>query len=135
MINHPAKEKPLIKINSQNSIDSIIEFFHYFSPKYNIKIENLEDKILYKIHDINITQTYKNTLLLYDYKIIKEKITNTKKPLVIFVINEKCSDEKRLHDIIVEIHKIDDVIIKVIDEENIFSELNMICKEGICYGI
>ncbi|MCD7781323.1 MAG: hypothetical protein LUG89_01285 [Methanosphaera sp.] len=125
-------EKRTLKVNQENNIDSIIEFFQYFGRRYNVIATKLDKTIQYETDTQKITQTYKTTILEENSKTIIDKLQGKGRISIIIIDNmHKCSEHEsmKIANTIDEINSIKNFNTHTIDQKDTFKTLDMIIKE------
>ena len=124
-------EKKTLKVNQENNIDSIIEFFQYFGRKYNVIATRLDDRIQYETSTQKITQTYKSTILYEDTKSIIDKIDYKGQLSLLIIDNLKeytKKENKAIDEKISKINEIKNIKTYTIMQDDTFKTIDEIIR-------
>jgi hypothetical protein len=125
------RNKKILKINRDNSIESIIENFQQYEKKYEIKISKLDEGIQYEVKNMKIAQTYKSTILETDMNDLTKKLKN--KGRITLVIIDNINDKKKnriINEKIQEMIKLKNVKTRVVSENKRYDILESIIEGG-----
>jgi hypothetical protein len=125
------RNKKIMKINRDNSIESIIENFQQYEKKYEIKISKLDEGIQYEVKNMKIAQTYKSTILETDMNDLTKKLKN--KGRITLVIIDNINDKKKnriINEKIQEMIKLKNVKTRVVSENKRYDILESIIEGG-----
>jgi hypothetical protein len=123
------RNKKILKINRDNSIESIIENFQQYEKKYEIKISKLDEGIQYEVKNMKIAQTYKSTILETDMNDLTKKLKN--KGRITLVIIDNINDKKKnriINEKIQEMIKLKNVKTRVVSENKRYDILESIIE-------
>lgn len=126
------KKKTILEVNKKNNIESIIEIFQYFSPKYDVRTAKLDKNIQYKIKKHKITQTYKTTILNTKEDNLTKKLKNKGKITIIIIDNLKKKNDKNENIIsnkIKKMNSLNNVNTVTIKKNNTLKTLDKIIRE------
>jgi hypothetical protein len=125
------RNKKILKINRDNSIESIIENFQQYEKKYEIKISKLDEGIQYEVKNMKIAQTYKSTILETDMNDLTKKLKN--KGRITLVIIDNINDKKKnriINEKIQEMIKLKNVKTRIVSENKRYDILESIIEGG-----
>ena len=123
------RNKKILKINRDNSIESIIENFQQYEKKYEIKISKLDEGIQYEVKNMKIAQTYKSTILETDMNDLTKKLKN--KGRITLVIIDNINDKKKnriINEKIQEMIKLKNVKTRIVSENKRYDILENIIE-------
>lgn len=123
------RNKKILKINRDNSIESIIENFQQYEKKYEIKISKLDEGIQYEVKNMKIAQTYKSTILETDKNDLTKKLKN--KGRITLVIIDNINDKKKnriINEKIQEMIKLKNVKTRIVSENKRYDILESIIE-------
>ena len=123
------RNKKILKINRDNSIESIIENFQQYEKKYEIKISKLDEGIQYEVKNMKIAQTYKSTILETDMNDLTKKLKN--KGRITLVIIDNINDKKKnriINEKIQEMIKLKNVNTRIVSENKRYDILESIIE-------
>lgn len=123
------RNKKILKINRDNSIESIIENFQQYEKKYEIKISKLDEGIQYEVKNMKIAQTYKSTILETDMNDLTKKLKN--KGRITLVIIDNINDKKKnriINEKIQEMIKLKNVKTRIVSENKRYDILESIIE-------
>ena len=123
------RKKKILKINRDNSIESIIENFQQYEKKNEIKISKLDEGIQYEVKNMKIAQTYKSTILETDMNDLTKKLKN--KGRITLVIIDNINDKKKnriINEKIQEMIKLKNVKTRIVSENKRYDILESIIE-------
>jgi hypothetical protein len=123
------RNKKILKINRDNSIESIIENFQQYEKKYEIKISKLDEGIQYEVKNMKIAQSYKSTILETDMNDLTKKLKN--KGRITLVIIDNINDKKKnriINEKIQEMIKLKNVKTRIVSENKRYDILESIIE-------